>query len=309
MTKCVVIFIFINCLFTAHAQKLNSFDKHGERHGRWITYMDDEKKIKSFEGKFRHGKTVGKSYYYTNDGVLERIEISRGKKLKTTFYYPNGKPRLKGNARIENLTDKVHYYYYGKWKAYTDSGSLLKYCFYNKGQLVKTVYVDKNNKTNDSLIDALNLIDKEFGLHNRVIADSIEKHQTDASLVKFYKSQLQYYDSISFSQIEKIISVYGYPTKKLAAEASVIPFYIIGFAPLNIREKYADVFTVAMYQGDISPKSYAFFIDKLKIAQKKKQVYGTQFYYDKQQNIIYYPSEDPDNLNKRRESVGLESIP
>lgn len=308
MTKYIVIYSFISCLFTVKAQKLNGFDKHGERHGRWLTYMDDEKKIKSFEGKFRHGKTVGKSYYYTNDGVLERIEINRRNKLKTTFYYPNAKVRLKGNARIDNLPDKVHYYYYGKWKAYTDSGNLLKYCYYNKGQLVKTVYLDKNNKTNDSLIDALNLIDKEFGLHNRAIGDSIEKYQADTALANFYRGQLHYYDSISFSRIEKIISVYGYPSRKLAADASVIPFYIIGFAPLTIREKYAEVFTMAMYQGDISPKSYAFFIDKLKIAQKKKQVYGTQFYYDKQ-NIIYYPSEDPENLNKRRESVGLEPLP
>ncbi|MES2515003.1 MAG: hypothetical protein V4580_12705, partial [Bacteroidota bacterium] len=88
-------------------------NKRGHRKGAWITYIDSGKTVKSFEGNFRNGKPVGKSYFYNNNGILDRTEIARFKKLKTAFYYPNGLVRIEGKARLENLPDKIHYYFYG----------------------------------------------------------------------------------------------------------------------------------------------------------------------------------------------------
>lgn len=75
-------FFFILLFQTFYAQRINRLNKHGERTGKWIVYMDDAKKIKSFEGKFRNGITRGKCYFYTNDGILDRREINRFKKMK-----------------------------------------------------------------------------------------------------------------------------------------------------------------------------------------------------------------------------------
>ncbi len=290
------------------SQSLNRLNKQGERTGKWIVYIDEPKKLKSFEGRFRNGLTVGKCYFYNNDGVLDRREINRFKKMKTTFYFPNGKVKLKGNARIENLPDKIHYYFYGKWKSYNDSGKLVKYYYYEQGNLLKTVYLEKNNKTNDSLIDALNMIDKEFAIHNNVLTDSINTNLKNKSKHIFYKNQLRYLDSLSFNKIVQIIDIYGYPSKQIAGESSSIPFYILSFAPLEIKEKYINEFIFAADRGNISWKSLAFFIDKIKVAKSEKQIYGTQGDYDKNYKFIMYPCIDPENLNKRREGVGLEPI-
>ncbi len=114
------------------------------------------------EGRFRHGRPVGKALYYDMKGVLERKEISRFKKLKTTFYYPDGNVLMKGQARLDENPQKVHYYFFGRWKYYDEQGQLVKYRYYEKGVLLRTEYVDKNNLTNDSLIGALNALEKRF---------------------------------------------------------------------------------------------------------------------------------------------------
>jgi hypothetical protein len=239
---------------------------------------------------------------------LDRREINRFKKMKTTFYYPNGKVKLKGNARLENLPDRIHYYFYGKWKSYNENEILVKNQYYKDGKLVKTEYLDKNNKTNDSLIEALNVIDKEFASHNLVLVDSIKSNRNNQMRKDFFESQLHYQDSLSFLQISKIIDIYDYPSKEMAGESSSIPFYILSFAPISIKEKYVNQFILAADRSYISWKSLAFFIDKIKVAKGEKQVYGTQGNYDKEFNYTMYPVIDPENLNKRRVGVGLESL-
>lgn len=306
--KAGILFFLFFFIFEASAQKINRLNKKGNRTGKWITYIDDEKKIKSFEGKFRNGITSGKCYFYHNDGILNRREINRFKKIKTTFYYPSGNVKLKGNARFENLPDKIHYYFYGKWKAYNDSGKLVKYYFYEQGKLLKTVYLDKTIKTNDSLVEALNLIDKDFAEHNKTLTDSINAHLKDKTKRKFFENKLRYNDSLSFNNITHLIDIYGYPSKEIAGESASIPFYILSFAPLVVKEKYMNEFILAADRGNISWKSLAYFIDKVKVAKGEKQVYGTSGTYDKDYNYTMYPVIDPENLNKRRVGVGLESM-
>jgi hypothetical protein len=310
-TNKLIVSFSLLLIFFSHpffSQHLNRLNKHGERTGKWIVYIDDEKKIKSFEGKFRNGITKGKCYFYTNDGVLERREINRFKKMKTTFYYPNGKVKLKGNARIENLPEKVHYYFYGKWQAFNDSGVLVKNQYYQKGELIKTEYLDKNIKTNDSLIEVLNVIDKEFTIHNTTLTDSINAHLKDKVLRLNFKNQLHYLDSLSFCQITHIMDVFGYPSKAIAGESNSIPFYILSFAPVSVKETYLNQLILAADRDDISWTSLAYFIDKLKVAKGEKQVYGTQGTYDKDFNYTMHPVIEPEKLDERRARVGLEKL-
>ena len=307
----IVIFILFP-LNKSFSQSNNRLNKQGHRTGKWVTYIDEPKKLKSFEGRFKDGVSVGKCYFYNNDGVLDRREINRFNKMKTTFYFPNGKVKLKGNARLENLPDRIHYYFYGRWRAYNDSGKIVKYCYYEQGKLLKTVYLDKNNKTNDSLIEALNVIDKEFTIHNNILADSINASRPgtikNSSKHQYFKNKLQQQDSLSFVKIEQIINSYGYPSKQIAGESNEIPFYILGFAPLTIKEKHLNELILAADRGNISWKSLAFFIDKIKVAKGEKQIYGTQGTYDKDYNFIYYPVSDPENINKIRVLVGLDEL-
>jgi hypothetical protein len=300
--------VFILFSIVSFSQSLNRLNKKGERIGKWVTYIDDAKTIKSFEGRFRNGRPIGKSYFYSYDGVLDRREISRFKKLKTIFYYPNGTIKFRGNARLENLPDKIHYYFYGKWRAYNDSGVLIRYDYYEKGNFVKSTYINHSNSINDSLIKLLRQIDDEFTIHNRSLTDSINTYKKGSAKNLLFKNNMRIKDSISFVAIERILQQYGYPSKQLVGEASDIPFYILGYAPLSIKEKYLNELILAADRGTISWASLAHFIDKIKVAKGERQVYGTQGEYNKNFEFIMYPVIEPEDLNARRVKVGLEKL-
>lgn len=303
----VQIFLILTFFIHSCSQK-NRLNRHGYRTGRWLTYLDSAKTIKSFEGRFRNGNTVGKSYYYTTTGVLERREINRFKVLKTTFYYPNKTVRLKGKARIDDLSDKIHYYFYGRWKYYDEDGKLSKYCYYDKGQLVKTIYIDKNNKVDDSLSVAMSEIDKFFLEKNDKLIKKIDACVFHSQNCEKFREDLLKSDSISFIKIGKIISHYGYPEVSKYKDASNIPFFILSYGTIAIKEKYLTILQDAANKGNISWTSLAFFIDKLKVAKGENQIYGTQYYFDKNRKLIFYPIFEKDSLNDRRKKIGLSEM-
>ncbi|PBQ33295.1 hypothetical protein CNR22_16440 [Sphingobacteriaceae bacterium] len=309
MLKKIFLFLLL-ILFCdlSYSQKLNRFNKHGQRTGKWITYNDSAKTSKSIEGRYRNGNPKGTFYFYTLDGTLERKEVSRFKILKTTFYYPDKKIQFKGQARIDNETDKVHYYFFGKWKYYDTTGQVLKYVYYEKGRQVKTEYTDKNNKTNDSLTGVLVLLDTVFQARNEGLLDSISRAGFNIQKRERLQFELYMTDTASYRILDFILSKYGYPSKDKVHEQSVVPFYILSFAPTGIREKYLPLLIKAADKGDIEWKSLAFYIDKIKVAKGEKQVYGTQYYRNlkgKSLEHSYYPVEDPEKLQERRASVGL----
>lgn len=306
MKAAVIIFFFTCSSLMLFGQASNRLNKQGERTGKWMTYMDSAGKLKSFKGRFRNGKPIGNAYFYNNDGILDRREKNRFKKLKTTFYYPSGVVRLKGQARLENLPDRIHYYFYGKWNAYNEKGVLVKHYFYKNGALLKTEYVGSNHTINDSLVEALHGIDREFVDHNVQLTDSVNANKNNILKQLVFKNELKLRDSLSFMKIDKIMTTYGYPSKLIAGDASVVPFYILGFAPSWLKEKHLNVLKLAADKQEISWKSLAFFIDKLKVAKGEKQIYGTQYYFSKEVYMTY-PVEDEAHLNERRASVGLEN--
>lgn len=293
--------IYSTCYFAQHHNRL---DRKGRRTGKWITYTDSCKARKLTEGRYRKGEPVGRFYYYTMEGVLERREQTRFKTLRTTLYYPDKKVRFKGKARIDNEADRIHYYFFGKWKYYDENGRLLKYCYYEKGKLVRTVYADKNNKTNDSLVNFLNLIDTVFKAKNADLVDSIYLSAFNVQRRERLQKELYARDTLSFRQLDLLFSKYGYPSRERAGDAAVIPFYILSFAPADIKEKYLGLLKQAADRGDLEWKFLAYFIDKMKVDKQEKQVYGSQ-YYLKQGQIVYYPVEDPERLQERRTKAGL----
>jgi len=291
----------------ANAQHLNRINKHGERKGKWITYYDDAEKQPCFKGRFRNGTLRGKATYWLSDGCLERREVYRFRKIRTRFYYCSGKLRKEGQARIEVKPDTVTYFFYGDWKTYNEQGQLLQTERYEKGVRVHTTYNPKLFRINDSLRDALQRIDREFTDLNTSLRDSIHTSDKIPAKRQAFEQELDTKNNAVFNGLIRYIRAHGYPSKKAVGDAAIVPFFVLSYAPVAIREQCLPYFTTAADLGDIEWKSLAYFIDKLKVAKGEKQVYGTQSYYDKNEVLIYYPIENPDGLQKRRQEAGFEN--
>jgi hypothetical protein len=300
----LLLLLYTSCVIHSQPNKLN---KNLQRKGKWLTYDDSLRTIKSFEGRFRNGKSVGKSIYYFN-GKIDRIEKKRFRKLKTTLYYADGKIKAKGNARLINGDSLMHYFFYGKWKYFDENGKLFKYVYFDNGQITKTDYLHKtNNLSYDSLIVALNRIDKEYLLPRIALTDSFSVARDNPLKQKKLLRMAAQYDSLSMVHIEKILDTYGYPSRAYVGQACEIPFYAINYAPLDKQEKYLPIIIKAADEQTLSWSSVAIFVDKFKVAKKEKQIYGTQ-YYQKNGETILYPIEDELQVNERRLKIGLEAI-
>jgi antitoxin component YwqK of YwqJK toxin-antitoxin module len=117
--------------------RTNGYDRHKEMQGRWRTYFDDDTRKRPFTtGRYRHGSPVGHWRYYTQPGPLDHEERYHRKFSDITFYYPNGQVAQRGRARIVDEGIVMHYYWFGEWQKFSDTGKLLQIDTYEKGKLV-----------------------------------------------------------------------------------------------------------------------------------------------------------------------------
>ena len=173
---------------------------------------------------------------------------------------------------------------------------------YKKGKVIKTERLTHHK--NDSLKLYFEMVDQRFTNADKQLTDSINMSLTTEKK-QYYRNLKQQVDSLTYTELLNYLIYNGYPSKKEIGEAATIPFYILSFAPLPFKEVALPYFEEAVQKQDIELKSFAFFVDKLRIAKHQKQLYGTQFYFENNKQI-FYPSEDPEKLSERRKKMGLD---
>jgi antitoxin component YwqK of YwqJK toxin-antitoxin module len=122
--------------------KVNRLDKKGLRNGRWKSYSDKSRSIYYNKGRYRHDIKVGTWRYYTAEGKLERKEKfrKRATKMSITYYHPNGKVQSYGKAELVEEGDLLHYFWYGEWKFYTETGTYEKSKIFLMGKQINVIY-------------------------------------------------------------------------------------------------------------------------------------------------------------------------
>jgi len=86
-------------------------------------------------------------------------------------------------------------------------------------------------------------------------------------------------------------------------------FLILDHSPREVMEKYFPYLENAAKNGEASMNNYATMKDRILVNRGKKQIYGTQKYWDgTQSKFVFFPIEDEKNVNKLRREVGLEPL-
>jgi hypothetical protein len=114
----------------------------------------------------------------------------------------------------------------------------------------------------------------------------------------------------SFKKMEALIQKNGWPTYsvvgKLAADS---PLLIINHHPKEeIRIKYLQQIKDACLENEGSCFEYAKIQDRILVNTEKPQLFGMQFTYDKNRNLIPFPILKPEFVDKRRAKIGLEPL-
>ena len=75
------------------------------------------------------------------------------------------------------------------------------------------------------------------------------------------------------------------------------------------QEKYLPIMKAAVKNGKAKANCLALLEDRIALRQGKKQVYGSQILWSKENNKYFiFPLDDPDNVDKRRAEVGLQPL-
>jgi hypothetical protein len=292
------------------SQHINRY-RHQEKQGKWIIYHDSaETKIDNV-GRYRRGNPKGKWKFYDEAGYLTKTELYRFRTISTAYYYPNGKIRKKGKAKQVEEGLILHYYYDGYWMLYDSTGSPVRKQLYQKGHKISetALKTEAGSSINDSLISALQLINSNIFIYQDSISAAEQQFGKDSKQYQRAISLNRLNSSRYLSKLDTLIQQYGYPGKTLTGKEYAIAFSLISAANLSYKEKYLKLVTDAADKGELDWSDVAFFVDKIKVAKKEKQVYCTQFVYDEQQRkLIYYPLENPEQLNARRKQAGLDEL-
>ncbi|MNU77813.1 hypothetical protein D3C71_673960 [compost metagenome] len=117
-------------------------------------------------------------------------------------------------------------------------------------------------------------------------------------------------DSLNLIEVMNILDTRGWlGADVVGRKGNSTLFLVIQHADQKAQEKYLPMMREAVAKGNAQASSLALLEDRVALGQGKKQVYGSQIGLFKETGENYVlPLEDPDNVNKRRAEVGLNSM-
>jgi hypothetical protein len=117
-------------------------------------------------------------------------------------------------------------------------------------------------------------------------------------------------DSLNLIKITKILDEKGWVGKeKVGQQANQTLFLVIQHSDLKIQQKYLPMMREAVNKGNASSGSLALLEDRVALREGRKQIFGSQIATNPITKKPYIlPLEDADNVDKRRQEVGLETL-
>lgn len=140
--------------------------------------------------------------------------------------------------------------------------------------------------------------------------DSSKKYGYNNPIVDSLGKVMHFNDSIDLEKVTNVLDTRGWVGKdKVGAQANQALFLVIQHADIKTQEKYLPMMREAVKNGNAPSNSLALLEDRVALREGKKQIYGSQIGRNTKTNEYYVlPLEDPDNVDKRRSEVGLDSL-
>lgn len=159
----------------------------------------------------------------------------------------------------------------------------------------------------------------EIVLSNMLAADLAMREKTD-SIETVFGSDSKEYARRCEREVEQdrkhqkilgaIIDKYGWPGNNLAgANGCFAAFVILQHSSLDFQKKVLPIVFEANEKREIAGSYVALLVDRIRMSEGEKQVYGSQVVWDeKLGGLTLYPVEDEINVDSRREEVGLPPL-
>src|SRR5215475_3850127 len=112
------------------------------------------------------------------------------------------------------------------------------------------------------------------------------------------------------ARLKEVIAKHGWPGKSLVGEDGAFAAWLLvqhADADAAFQKQCLELMKPLLEKGEVNKRNYAYLTDRVLVAEKKPQLYGTQF-NSKDGEFIPFPIEDEANVDKRRQAMGLEPL-
>ncbi|HEY9045961.1 MAG TPA: DUF6624 domain-containing protein [Ohtaekwangia sp.] len=210
------------------------------------------------------------------------------------------------NAAIDNGWLNINHL-----KSDTDLKSLYTNAQWNKTVAKLQKKVDETESHyNKPLQQELLKILEEDQAQRSVFMQLINTHGYKNPKVDSVSKIIHRIDSINQIKVIAILDKYGWVGKdKIGSSANEALFLVIQHSNIAVQQKYLPMMRDAVKKGNAEARSLALLEDRVALRTGGKQIYGSQIGLNEETGKYYIsPLQDPDNVDKRRASMGLPPL-
>ena len=177
-------------------------------------------------------------------------------------------------------------------------------------ELVKQNKEKADANLNKPLVAKLDSIHYDDQTYRYQAQEFQKKYGWDSKELKDVHAILRTKDSINLIQVTAILDKYGWLGSDIIGDAgNNTLFLVIQHSDLKTQEKYLPMLKEAVKNGKASGVGLAMLEDRIEMRNGRKQIYGSQIGIDLITKDYYVVAlVDPENVDKRRASVGLPTM-
>jgi hypothetical protein len=213
--------------------------------------------------------------------------------------------------QLEKVAKEMNFLEYDHIKSDTDLVSL-----YTDKRWMPLIELIKKNKDkaeadyNRPLIAKLDSVLLDDQTDRQQINAIEKKYGWESKEMKSHLSTIHLKDSVNLIKVKSILDKYGWLGPNVVGlQGNSTLFLVIQHADLSTQKNYLPMLRSAVKKGNAQGSSLALLEDRVAIMQGRPQVYGTQIGQDPEtKKYFVMPLRDPDNVDKRRAEVDLESM-
>ena len=160
------------------------------------------------------------------------------------------------------------------------------------------------------LSKVLDSIYEEDQKYRKQIRPIIEEHGQKSQEFQELAMTMVKTDASNLLVVKDILNQYGWLGPDVVGKkGSQTLFLVIQHSDLETQQKYLPMMKKAVKDGDAKSQNFALLKDRVLLGMGEKQLYGSQIAKNKETGEYYVqPLKDPENVNKRRQEMGLGSI-
>ncbi len=143
----------------------------------------------------------------------------------------------------------------------------------------------------------------------REILEMFNEDQT-ARFTGVDPEKIKQIDTKNTERVKEMISEHGYPTiGKIGPEASHALWLLVQHADHDINFQKKCLKLMKKLPGSsINKTNIAYLEDRVRVGDGKPQLYGTQFYRNKDGKLVLRDIEEIENVDRRREQMNLGDL-